>query len=69
MRYLHILEIKSLSVALFSDIFSQSVGCLFVFGLLWKSLRVCLGPICLFLLLFLSPWENDQRKHWYDVAQ
>ena len=62
MRYLHILEIKSLSVALFSDIFSQSVGCLFVFGLLWKSLRVCLGPICLFLLLFLLPWETNLRK-------
>ena len=62
MRYLHILEIKSLSVALFSDIFSLSVGCLFVFGLLWKSLWVCLGPICLLLLLFLLTWATDLRK-------
>ena len=44
------------------QIFSPSPGVVFVFGLLWKSLRVCLGPICLFLLLFLLPWETDLRK-------
>ena len=30
MSYLYILEIKPLSVALFEDIFSQFVGCLFI---------------------------------------
>ena len=30
MRYLHILEINSLSVALFANIFSHSMGCLFI---------------------------------------
>ena len=72
MSYLYILEIKSLSVASFASIFSQSVGCLFVclwFSLLNKSLSVWLGPLCLFLLLFLLPWEIDLRNHWYDLCQ
>ena len=72
LSYLYILEIKSLSVASFANIFSQSVGCLFVclwFSLLSESLSVWLGPICLFLLLFLLPWETDLRNHWYDLCQ
>ena len=24
---------------------------------------------CLFLLLFLLPWETDLRKHWYNLYQ
>ena len=28
-----------------------------------------LGPICLFLLLFLLPWETDLRKHCYNLCQ
>ena len=39
------------------------------FPLLCKNLRVWLGPICLFLLLFLLPWETDRRKHCYDLCQ
>ena len=30
---------------------------------------VWLGPICLFLLLFLLPWETDLRKHWHDLSE
>ena len=33
------------------------------FLLLYKSLWIWLGPICLFLLLFLLPWEISLRKH------
>ena len=28
-----------------------------------------LAPICLFLLLFLLPWETDLRKHCYNLCQ
>ena len=44
--------------------FSQSVGffILFMISLLFKSLWIWLGLICLFLLLFLVPWETDLRK-------
>ena len=39
------------------------------FHLLYKSFKVWLGPISLFLLLFLLPWETDLRKHCYDLCQ
>ena len=63
---LHILEIKPLSVASFESIFSHSVSCLSVFFLVSfavQNLSVLLGPIGLFLLLFLLLWETDLRKH------
>ena len=28
-----------------------------------------IGPICLFLFLFLLSWEADLRKHSYDLCQ
>ena len=65
MNCLYILEIKPLLVALFIKIFSHFVGCLFVvlwFRLLCKSFKVWLGPICLFLFIFLLPWGTDLRK-------
>ena len=64
MSCLCILEIKPLLVASFADISSQCIGCLFVlwFPLLCKSFYVWLGPICLFLVLLLLPWEMDLRK-------
>uniref|UniRef100_A0A8W4FD64 Uncharacterized protein n=1 Tax=Sus scrofa TaxID=9823 RepID=A0A8W4FD64_PIG len=63
---LHILEIKLLSVALFETLFSHSVSCLFVFFLVpfvVQKLVSLLGPIGLFLLLFLLLWETDPRKY------
>ena len=38
------------------------------YGLLCCA-KAWLGPICLFLLLFLLPWKTDQRKHWYNLCQ
>ena len=35
--------------------------------LLCKSLHVWLGQICLFLFLFLLPWETDLKQHWCDL--
>ena len=65
MSCLYILEIKPLLVTSFTNTLPQFMTCL----LLCKSLKICLGPICLFLLLFLLPWETDLRKHWYDLSE
>ena len=43
-------------------IYSSDLNCIW-FPLLCKSLSVWLGPIGLFLPLFLSPGETDLRKH------
>uniref|UniRef100_A0A8W4FHG6 Uncharacterized protein n=1 Tax=Sus scrofa TaxID=9823 RepID=A0A8W4FHG6_PIG len=60
----YILEIKPLSVASFETIFSHSGNCLFVFFLVSFAVqKLRLGPVGLFLLLFLLPWETDLRKH------
>ena len=68
MSCLYILEIKPLSAASFANIFSQSVGglsVLFMVSFAVQRLSVWLGPICLFLLIFLLPWKTDLRKHCY----
>ena len=31
--------------------------------------KVWIGPICLWLLLFLLPWEIDLRKYCYNLCQ
>ena len=70
MSCLYILEIELLSLTAFANIFSQTkVVFLFYlwFPLLYRSLSIWLGPICLYLFLFL--WEMDLRKHWYNLCQ
>ena len=55
MSCLYILEINSLSVALFANIFSHSVGCLFVLFMIsfaMQKLLSLISLICLFLFLF-----------------
>ena len=68
MSSLYIFEINPLLVLSLADIFSQSVVCLLIFfyGFLWcaKACKFWLGPICLFLFLFLLPWENNLGEHW-----
>ena len=34
-----------------------------------QKLLSWLGPICLFLLLFLLPWETGLRKYWFNLCQ
>ena len=59
MGCLCILEINSLSVILFTNIFSYSVGYLFIlvmFSFAVKKLISLISPTCLFLLLL--PWKD-----------
>ena len=65
MSHWYSLEIKPLSVASFANIFSHSVGCLFFFMVSFAVQKVVslIRSLCLFLLLFLLPWETDLRKH------
>ena len=39
------------------------------FPLLCKRLYIWLSLTCLFLLLFLLPWESDLRKYCFDLCQ
>ena len=55
MSYLYILEINPLSVTSFANIFSHSVGCLFVLFMISfarQKLLSLISLICLFLCLF-----------------
>ena len=54
----YISEIKPLSVASYWNYFLPFCKLSF-----WFPLSVWLGPISLFLLLFLLPWENGLRKY------
>ena len=71
MSHLYVFEVKPLSVTTFESIFSQSVDCFFIlfYGFLCCEKLVCLGPICLFLLLCHLPWETNQRKLCSDLCQ
>uniref|UniRef100_A0A8D0I1M7 Uncharacterized protein n=1 Tax=Sus scrofa TaxID=9823 RepID=A0A8D0I1M7_PIG len=68
---LYILKIKPLSVVSFETIFSHSMSCLFVlFMVSFAVLKLIslIGPIGLFLFLFLLLWEIDLRKHFYRAS-
>ena len=72
MSSLYILEIKPWSVALFANIFSQSIGCHFVLFIVSFAVQnlVSLIRSHLFIFVFiLLPWESDLRKHWYYLCQ
>ena len=64
-----ILEVNTLSVILFANIFSQSIDFFFPF----VSGFLCCAKACkfyyLFLLLFLLPKETVLRKYWYNLCQ
>ena len=64
MSYLYILEIKTLSVALLADIFSHSVGGLFVLFMVSFAVQNVISLIRSHLFLFLSllPWKTDLRN-------
>ena len=64
---LYILEIQPLSAASFADIFSQSVGCLFIFYMVFFALQNFLSLIRshLFIFAFIPVALSDLRKHWF----
>ena len=68
MSCFYILEIKPLLVVSFATIFTHSVGCPFVFFVVYFAVQKCVSlikSICVFLFLCLLPWETDLRKHLY----
>ena len=70
MSHLYSLDINLLSVTLFANIFSHSVGCLYVFRWfpsLWTSFLVLLGPTCLFFILFAL--GDRSKTYCYDLCQ
>ena len=69
MNSLYILEINS-SVTSFTNIFSHSIGWLFILFMVSFAIQEFVHLIrrYLFLLLFLLPWETDLRKHWYKLC-
>ena len=72
MSCLYILEIKPLLVASFANIFSRSVGCLFILFMVSFAVQKLISLIrshLFILLLFLLPWGTNLRKHCYDLCQ
>ena len=64
MSYLYILEIKLLSVASFANIFSQSIGCLFVLLMVSFAIQKLVSLISshLFIFAFISIALGDRPK-------
>ena len=70
MTSLYILNIKPLLFALFANIFSKSVGCLFIFCVIsfamQKLLSLIRSHLFTFAFISIALGEFDLRKHWYD---
>ena len=67
MSCFYTLEIKSLLVALFANIFSHSICCLFTFLMVSFAVQKLVSLIRSHLFIFvfiLLPWETDLRKRW-----
>jgi len=69
MNCLHILEIKLLSIMSFTNIFSQSVGCLFILSMVLFAAEKLLSLIRYHLLLFPLLWETNPKMLCYDLHQ
>jgi len=68
---LYILEIKPLSVSSLANIFSQSVGYLFILLSISFAVQKLLSLIMshLFLLVFLLPLQINLRKYCYNLSE
>ena len=60
-----------LVVAMFANILSRFVDCLFILFMVSLAVQKLVNLIRshLLLLLFLLPWETDLRKHWCNLRQ
>ena len=66
-----VFEINFLSITLFANIFSHSIGCLFILFIVSFAMQKLVSLIRshLFLLSFLLPWAADLRKCCCDLCQ
>ena len=69
MNCLYILEIKLLSIMSFTNIFSQSVDCLFILFMVLFAAEKLLSLIRYCLLLFPLLWETNPKMLCYDLYQ
>ena len=69
MSYLYILEIKLLLVTSFANMFSQSVGCLFMLFMVSPAIQKLISLTRFYLFIFLLPWETDLRKLVWFVSE
>ena len=67
---LYILEINPLLVTSFANIFSHSVGCLFIlFMVSFAVQKLLIRFHCLFLVLFPLLWEMDPKRYSRNLCQ
>ena len=68
---MYVLEVDPLLVASFANIYSQSVGCLFILFMVSFAVRkfVSLIRSHLFTFAYTSIALGDLRKHCYDLCQ
>ena len=67
-----VLDINLLLVALFANIFSPSIGCLFILLMVFFVVQKLLNFIRFYLFIFpfiYFLWETDLRKYCYDLYQ
>ena len=72
MSYLYILEIRPLSVASFANIFSQSIGCIFILFMASFLVQkpIHLIRLYLFIFAFISiALEAELKKYSYNLCQ
>ena len=69
MSCLCVLEINTLSVASFANIFSQSVGCLFILFMVSFAVQKLVSLIRSHFCFYLLGWQTDLRKHWYNLCK
>ena len=63
MCYLYVLEINPLSVTLFANIFSQSIGCLFIFVYVFLCCAKVFNKVpFIFAFVSITLGDGEQKK-------
>ena len=66
---LHHLEINLLLVALFTNIFSHSVGCLFIFFMISFAVQKLLSLVSHLFIYFINIMRWIQKENWCNLCQ